>query len=102
MWVVVNQHIPILMQALHGSQDMAATEHPSVKPFFNMLLSEKVGDLILAAHDHNYQRTKQIGGSLQLFCFNVYTPYLRCRDSNTTYQAGAGSIVIITGSAGGE
>ena len=103
MWVVVNQHIPYLNAGTsHGSQDMAATEHPSVKPFFNMLLSEKV-DLILAAHDHNYQRTKQIGGAACAgYNFNVYTPTCVANASNTTYEAGAGSIMIITGSAGGN
>ena len=49
------------MQVPHGSQDMAATEHQVSKPFFNMLLSE--GRLNPGAHDHNYQRTKQIGGA---------------------------------------
>jgi chitodextrinase len=61
---------------------------------WNLLLSKKV-DLVFQGHDHNYQRTHQLGcgppDGFQPGCIV---------DSDSTFTRGAGTVLVINGNAG--
>lgn len=98
LWVIVVNHTPYMNTGgSHGSTDYSST----TKDFFNLLLQEKV-DLILSGHDHNYQRTKQIGGAGCAYSYNVYNAGCVVNANSTGYTAGKGSVMVITGTAGGN
>ena len=53
-WVVVGMHKPCITVGLYDCEPGAE--------MFNLLLSKKV-DLILSGHEHNYQRSHQLGSA---------------------------------------
>ncbi|MFZ1458630.1 MAG: Ig-like domain-containing protein [Candidatus Saccharimonadales bacterium] len=97
MWVVVINHTPTMNTGgSHGG-----TDYSTVTPLFNMLIDENV-DLILSGHEHNYQRSKQIGGASCDYVFNTYSSSCMANSSTSSYTAGNGPIIVITGSTGGN
>ncbi len=70
---------------------------------FNLLVSKKV-DLILQAHDHDYQRSKQLalnGTTCTAISPAAYNSNCVVNDGSTgNYTQGAGPVVVIVGSIG--
>ncbi len=97
MWVIVVNHTPIMNTGgSHGG-----TNYSTVTPLFNLAIDEKV-DLFLSGHEHNYQRSKQIGGTSCNYTFNTYSANCIADANANTYTAGNGTIAVITGSTGGN
>jgi hypothetical protein len=97
MWVIVVNHTPIMNTGgSHGG-----TDYSTVTPLFNLAVDEKV-DLFLSGHEHNYQRSKQIGGASCNYTFNTYSANCIADANANTYTAGNGTIAVITGSTGGN
>src|SRR5260370_24705611 len=70
---------------------------------FNLLVSKKV-DLILQAHDHDYQRSKQLalnGTTCTAISPAAYNSNCVVNDGSTgNYTQGAGPVVVIVGTVG--
>ena len=97
MWVIVINHTPIMNTGgSHGG-----TDYSTVTPLFNLAIDEKV-DLFLSGHEHNYERSKQIGGASCNYTFNTYSANCIADANANTYTAGNGTIAVITGSTGGN
>ena len=103
LWVIVTSHKPYMNTgSAHGSEDPAKASAGGVSDFFNLLLFEKV-DLMLSGHDHNYQRSKQIGGSSCVYTLNVYSANCVADDNQfSNYTAGNGSVLVVAGTTGGN
>ena len=81
-WTIVGMHIPCLTIGLHQCEaDPALT---------NMLLSKKV-DVIVSGHNHDYERTHQVTGSVSA---------ASVVDSDNRYKAGAGTVQVVVGNGG--
>ena len=94
MWVVVGMHKNCLTVG-QKSCEIGAN-------LINLLIAKKV-DLVLQGHDHNYQRSKQIG--LGTFCISVvpgsYDPNCVVDDgSDNLYTSGTGTVFLINGVVG--
>lgn len=93
-WVVVGSHGPCLTAGEHGCL-MGAD-------LFNLLVDRRV-DLIVAGHEHNYQRSAQVAH--RRWC-GVLRPGTHDADcvvddgKDGRYRKGAGSVQVITGAAG--
>src|SRR3990172_10776919 len=94
-WVVVGMHFPCLTAGIYecgtGSQLM------------NLLVEKRV-DLVLQAHEHSYQRGKQLALD-PLACPSIattgYDPDCVADDGlDGTYPKGAGSVNVIAGTFG--
>jgi hypothetical protein len=93
-WVVVAMHKPGLSAGSHGG---------SVNVAFTNLLVQKKVDLVLEAHDHNYQRSKQLalGTGCSAVPYGSYDADCVVDDgSDSQYGKGAGSIFLIDGTGG--
>jgi hypothetical protein len=93
-WVVVGMHKICLGTGGHTCEVEQA--------LFNLLISKRV-DLILQAHDHNYQRSKQI--ALNAGCTSVvagtYNASCIADDgADNAYSKENGSVIIINGTGG--
>lgn len=87
-WIVVGMH----------KMCIAATAHSCEigQDFMRFLISKKV-DLVLQAHDHNYQRSKQLTCATE----GVYVPSCVANDGSTgSYTKGAGTVFLIDGTGG--
>ncbi len=83
MWVVVGTHKPCISV---GKKSCEPDRHLT-----DLLIAEKV-DLVLAGHDHNYQR------SHQLSCITVNSFNANCvSDSDNVHAAGAGTVMVVSG-----
>src|SRR5260370_21098028 len=90
-WVVVAMHKPCISAGLYPDCIVG----PSL---MNLLIQKRV-DLVLQAHDHNYQRSKQ------LTCAFVQQYSSSCvadDGSSGTYSKGRGTIFVISGTFGQE
>ena len=97
LWTIVVNHTPYMNTgASHGAQS-----YPTVHDVFNMMLDEKV-DLILNSHDHNYQRSKQLTGDNCAYTESVFDANCIVNAASTGYTAGSGSVLVITGTGGGN
>lgn len=84
---------------------ISAGEHPCeiTTDLFNMLLQKKV-DLIIQGSTHNYERSKQLAvdgpgcTGIELASYNAAC--VAADGANGTYQKGAGSVVVISGTGG--
>ncbi len=83
MWTVVGMHHPCLTRGSHTCADTS----PAVS---DVALAEGV-DLVLSGHNHNYERSHQLAGS-------VAAPVVVDSDSN--FAAGAGTVFAVVGNAG--
>jgi len=92
-WTVVGMHVPCLSV---GTKDCQAGQE-----FTNMLINKKV-DLVLSGHDHDYQRTHQIGTGdsrcpeLAPAAFTAGCLF----DADSTMEAGAGTVFTTVGTGG--
>jgi PKD repeat protein len=91
-WVVVGMHKPCITVGQYACDPGS--------DIFNLLLSKKV-DLILSGHEHNYQRSDQLG--LGAGCATVVPGAFDTdcvTDSDDTFVQGAGSVVAVVGTGG--
>ncbi len=94
-WVIVGMHKNCI-----GAGEHACETGPDI---LNLLLDRKV-DLILNAHTHNYERTKQLAlnadtcAGMQLHVFNENC--IADDGSDNLYKRGAGSVLVIAGTGG--
>src|SRR3970282_841948 len=89
-WVVVGMHKNGIPAGEKACQIGAS--------LFDLLLEKRV-DLILQAHDHNVQRSKQL--ACPAIAVDGYRPSCVVDDgADGRYAKGAGSIVVISGSFG--
>ena len=96
-WVFVGMHKDCIAAGEHGCE--------IGKDIMNLLLGRKV-DLILEAHNHHYERSKQLAVNsdtcvgIQL---HVYNPNCVVNDgSSRKYPGGAGSVIVTAGTGGRE
>ena len=94
-WVVVGAHFPCYSAGRHGcglSSDL-----------LNLLVDKRV-DLVISAHDHNYQRSKQLAtnaSTCPVMPIAAYDPDCVTDDgSDDAYVRGAGSVFMVTGTFG--
>ena len=83
MWTIVGMHHPCLTRGIHTCADTS----PAVT---DVALAEGV-DLVLSGHNHNYERSHQLAGS-------VAAPVVV--DSDSSFAAGAGTVFAVVGNAG--
>ena len=83
MWTIVGMHHPCLTRGIHTCADTS----PAVT---DVALAEGV-DLVLSGHNHNYERSHQLAGS-------VAAPVVV--DSDNNFAAGAGTVFAVVGNAG--
>ncbi len=95
-WVIVGMHKNCIAAGEHACE--IGTD------IFNLLLQKNV-PLILQAHTHNYERSKQltIGGTCDGIQLHLYNPACVVNDGTTRqYAASAGSVLVISGTGGRE
>ena len=94
-WVIVGMHIPCI--------SMGIIPCDIGNDILNLLISKKV-DLILQAHDHNYQRSKQLAlNSTTCSAIQAETYNSNCvvNDGSTgSYTKGLGPLIVIIGTVG--
>lgn len=91
-WTVVGMHTPCLSV---GTYDCQAGQE-----FTNMLM-EKKADLVLTGHDHNYQRTHQLGAGTACPDLVPQTFSAAClKDSDASMAHGAGTVFVTVGTGG--
>lgn len=56
-WQVLFMHVPAYSSGMHGS-------HPAVADVLRPIVEEFGVELVLAGHDHDYERTRPIGGAV--------------------------------------
>lgn len=93
-WVVVGMH----HQCLSAGEKLC-----SMANLMNLLIQKRV-DLVLQAHDHNYQRSKQLANNSSI-CpmvpINSYDPDCVIDDGvDGIYPKGAGTVTVIDGTFG--
>ena len=95
-WVVVGMHKVCIGVAGHTCDIESA--------LFNLLINKKV-DLILQAHNHNYQRSKQLAlsSSCASIAGNSFNPSCVVDDgADNLYNKDRGSVIVIAGMGGHE
>jgi len=98
-WVIVAMHKPCISVGEHACE--TGTD------LLNLLLDEKV-DLILQAHNHNYERSKQLAlnpstcAAIQEHVYNANCIAPNDGSSTGQYQQGAGSVIVVAGTGGRE
>ena len=94
-WVIVGMHLPCI--------SMGIAPCGTGNDILNLLISKKV-DLILQAHDHNYQRSKQLAlNSTTCTAIQAETYNSNCvvdNGSTGSYTKNAGSVIVIIGTIG--
>lgn len=93
-WVVVGQHKNYISSGT--KKDEVGSD------YFNLLLRKQV-DVILQAHDHTYQRTKQLALGDSCPSLDPGPANLGCladAERPNTYEAGRGTVLVINGSGG--
>jgi hypothetical protein len=91
-WTVVGMHTPCLSVGKYGCQ--------AGEDFTNMLMDKKV-DLVLSGHDHDYQRTHQlgVGGSCPDLIPETFSAGCLA-DSDDSMVQGAGTVFVTVGTGG--
>jgi len=95
-WVIVGMHEDCLTAATKPCEIGA--------DLMNLLISKKV-DLVLQAHDHSYQRSKQLALSANCPAVPVGAYDVNCvvdDGSDNLYTAGNGTVFVIDGTFGAE
>jgi Calcineurin-like phosphoesterase len=91
-WTVVGMHAPCLTV---GEKECQVGEE-----FSNMLVDKKV-DLVLAAHDHNYQRSHQLGTGIGCTGMAPDDFSAGClTDEDSSMVEGAGTVLVTVGTGG--
>ena len=91
-WVVVGMHKPCITVGLY-------TATPG--PICSISCSSKKVDLILSGHEHNYQRSHQLGlgAGCTTLTPNVYNAAC-VADTDSNFTQGAGSVAMVVGTGG--
>jgi hypothetical protein len=95
-WVIVGMHKSCLSMGAYYCRIYA--------DLLNLLVEKKV-DLILQAHEHNYQRSKQLSLNAACPTIEVDSYSARCvadDGADDVYNKGAGSVFVISGAAGAD
>ncbi len=98
-WVIVAMHKPCISVGEHACETRT--------DILNLLLDKKV-DLILQAHNHNYERSKQLAlnpstcPAIQEHVYNANCIAPSDESSIGEYEQGAGSVIVIAGTGGRE
>lgn len=98
-------HIPWIIVGMHKSCLSVGQYYCNIYQELFSLLVEKKVDLVLQAHDHGYQRTKQVSTSESCGVVEVDTFNPNCvvrNDDPNVYEKGRGPVFVITAAAGGE
>jgi chitodextrinase len=95
--------VPWVAVGMHHQCITAGEKNCSMSDLMNLLIEKKV-DLILQAHDHNYQRSKQLVNNSSV-CptvpINAYDPDCVIDDgADGIYPKGAGTVTVIDGTFG--
>jgi hypothetical protein len=90
-WVIVAMHKPCISAGIY-------TNCVAGSDVMNLLIQKKV-DLVLQAHDHNYQRSKQLTCA---FVEQFSSACVSNDGSSGTYSKGEGTIFVISGTFGQE
>lgn len=91
-WTVVGMHTPCLSIGKYGCQ--------AGRDFINMLIDKKA-DLVLTGHDHNYQRSHQLGRGQGCPALVPDTFSGGClTDSDNAMVQGAGTVFVTVGTGG--
>jgi calcineurin-like phosphoesterase family protein len=90
-WVIVAMHKPCISAGIYP--DCVAGSD-----LMNLLIQKKV-DLVLQAHDHNYQRSKQLTCA---FVEQFSSACVANDGSSGTYMKGRGTVFVIAGTFGQE
>lgn len=95
-WVIVGMHKVCIGVAGHNCEIESA--------LFNLLIQKKV-DLILQAHNHNYQRSKQLALSASCASITAGSFNSNCvvdDGADNAYNKDSGSVIVIAGMGGHE
>lgn len=95
-WVIVGMHKVCIGVAGHACEIESA--------LFNLLIQKKV-DLILQAHNHNYQRSKQLALSTSCASITAGSFNSNCvvdDGADNAYTKDTGSVIVIAGMGGHE
>src|SRR5690606_12397580 len=97
--------IPWVIVAMHKVCLSIGRKECGIGPDLMNLLIEKKVDLVLQAHDHNYQRTKQL--TTNDSCPEVPTASFKRQcvageQSGDVYYHGAGTVFVVAGMGGKE
>ena len=90
-WVIVGMHKPCISAGIYPMCIVGGD-------LMNLLIEKKV-DLVLQAHDHNYQRSKQLTCAI----VEQFSSGCVANDgSSGTYMKGSGAIFVVAGTFGQE
>ncbi len=95
-WVIVGMHKNCLSVGVY---------YCNIYQELMSLLVEKQVDVVLHAHDHTYQRTKQLAASSSCTVVEIDSFDNNCvvdDGEDDTYTKGAGTVFIVVGTAGAE
>jgi len=95
-WVVVGMHKNCLSTGVYYCR--------IYQELLNLLIDRKV-DLVLQAHEHSYQRTRQIAHSTRCPIVRIDDfdrACVRSSDSGSRYARGQGTVFVINGAGGRE
>ncbi|MGH7424973.1 MAG: DUF7594 domain-containing protein, partial [Candidatus Methylomirabilales bacterium] len=95
--------IPWVIVGMHRNCITMGVKPCDIGPDLQNLLIQKKVDLILQAHEHSYQRSKQLalGRSCPEVLPGDFDPGCVADDgAGGLYEKGAGSVIVISGSAG--
>ena len=90
-WVIVAMHKPCISAGIYPTCIVG-------RDLMNLLIQKRV-DLVLQAHDHNYQRSKQLTCAVAL---QFQNGCVANDGSSGTYTQGRGAIFVIAGTFGQE
>lgn len=97
--------IPWVIMGMHKScLSMGSYYCHIYEELFNLIIDKKV-DLVLQAHDHTYQRTKQLATNSSCVKVPIDAFDSRCvvdNGDNQVYARGAGSVFVIVGTGGAD
>lgn len=95
-WVIVGMHVSCLSMGVYYCE--------TDEELLDLLIEKKV-DLVLHAHDHTYQRSKQLAKNRACSVVEVEAFDRNCvvdDGSDDHYVKGAGALFIVVGTAGAE
>jgi hypothetical protein len=99
-WVIVGMHKIYLDMGSYRGDSLDGGDGIG-QDLYNLFMSKKV-DLVLQAHYHSYQRTKQLSLSSSCSAITNKTYNANCvaNSSSTNYTKGAGTVTVINGASG--
>lgn len=99
-----SSNVPWVVVGMHENCLTAGVKSCSVGPELMNLLVEKKVDLVLHAHDHNYQRSKQLThnpATCPAVTLGTFDPDCVTDDgTDNSYAKGGGALFLVTGTFG--